>query len=230
MTGKKDLKKIVFRGDTSDTVPSRLFIRSIVAYRYRYRIASFDQVFVLNFWQLLIKFLFVLDRFRPDKLFDNFWQSFCLDLASVLTKFLLRLFISFWTCCFSRIVSISDLRSCSTKSITEKQNKEVKWRRCTVDIASASGTEDPGSNPAGYKVHRETMTILLSLINLMSLVYVLPWRRGAVDIASASGTEDMGSNPGWEGNHDNAFVSNWLTKHCLCVYWSIGHKKKQQMK
>jgi hypothetical protein len=42
------------------------------------------------------------------------------------------------------------------------------WRRGTVDIASASGMEDPGSNPA-----RANIAMLLFIIDLICLACVL---------------------------------------------------------
>jgi hypothetical protein len=40
----------------------------------------------------------------------------------------------------------------------------------TVDIASASGTEDPGSNPAkGHKIFRENIAVVLFIIDLQNM-------------------------------------------------------------
>jgi hypothetical protein len=43
------------------------------------------------------------------------------------------------------------------------------WRRGSVDVASASGPEDPGSNPARVKVLNEILSMLLCVIDFIHM-------------------------------------------------------------
>jgi hypothetical protein len=108
------------------------------------------------------------------------------------------------------------------------------WRRGAVVIASASGTEDPGSSSGGvaqWTSPQEQKTWVRALAAWRSGHHIHlrnrrprfePWRRGTVDIAS--GTENLGSSPGGVAQWTSHPSQEQKTQVRALAEWRSGHR------